>query len=214
MNLLHWLLDLLHTYSQTASLELLAFFVAIVQEIVAPIPSFPLLATIGYLARLQEYHPIGIFYIALFSAAGKTLAGVAYYYLADKTEDIASLKFGKYFNVKPGQLEAIGERFKDSFVHYLLLIILRAIPFLSSTLITIVAGLLKIPFKLFVISMYIGSFIQDSIYIYVGYTGVKLVKDHLYRFHELKSYLVWFFIAIIISLLIIFFVRQVASRWR
>ncbi len=208
MHIFHWLLSLLYTYSQTAPLEILAFFAALIQEIIAPIPSFPLLATIGYFAKIQEYLLPEILYIALLSAAGKTIAGIGYYYLADKTEDVVALKYGKYFNLKPGQLEKLGEKFGESFAHYFILIFIRAIPFLSSTIITVVSGLLKIPFKLFVISMYIGSFIQDTIYIYVGYTGIKVFKHYLKEIHSLKSMLVIALIIGAITILIYLYQRQ------
>jgi membrane protein DedA with SNARE-associated domain len=201
MNAFHWVLDLLYTYSQTAPLEILAFLAAFTQEIIAPIPSFPLLAAIGYFAKIQEYLPLGILFIAFFSAAGKTIAGIAYYYLADKAEDVVSLKYGRYFNLKPGQLESLGEKFGESFSHYLILIFIRAIPFLSSTIITVVSGLLKIPFKLFVISMFVGSFIQDSIYIYVGYTGVEVFKHYIKGIHSLKSIITIIIVCVILTLL-------------
>ena len=212
MNAFHWLINLLYAYSHTAPLEVLAFLAAFIQEIIAPIPSFPLLATIGYFAKIQEYLPPGILYIAFFSAAGKTIAGVGYYYLADRAEDIVSLKYGKYFNLKPGQLEKVGKKFGESFAHYFILIFIRAIPFLSSTIITVVSGLLKIPFKLFVISMYIGSFIQDTIYIYIGYTGIKVFKHYIKEIHNLRSITMTVVIIGIISLLVYLYLRQKSNK--
>lgn len=212
MHAFHWLINLLYAYSHTAPLEILAFFVAFTQEVIAPIPSFPLLATIGYFAKIQEYLLPEIIYIALFSATGKTIAGIAYYYLADKTEDVVSLKYGKYFNLKPGQLEKLGEKFGESFGHYFILIFIRAIPFLSSTIITVVSGLLKIPFKIFVISMYIGSFIQDTIYIYIGYTGIEVFKHYIKGMHNLRSITMTVVIIGIISLLVYLYLRQRSNK--
>lgn len=58
------------------------------------------------------------------------------------------------------------------------MIILRSLPIVPSTIISIGSGLLKINFRLFIISTLIGSFVRDIVYIYVGYTGAKVAISY------------------------------------
>lgn len=195
------IINWLHSYSLNAPLELLVFILAFIEEIIPPIPSFPFIIMIGSFAKIQEYIMPMVFIIALFSAAGKTLGGTVVYHVVDRLEDVFVAKYGKYLGIKAGQLEALGARLgKRIVVDYIVLTTLRATPLVSSALISAGCGLLKIPFRLFIISTYIGSFVRDCIYLYLGYTGVKAFNNN---FKHLKEYSVYFEYALIIFIILL-----------
>ena len=51
------------------------------------------------------------------------------------------------------------------------------VPALEKVIISVGCGLLKVRFRLFIISTFIGSIIRDFIYIYLGYKITKLFKN-------------------------------------
>jgi membrane protein DedA with SNARE-associated domain len=179
MHQLHWLFNATSHYATILPLELIAFILAFVEEIIPPIPALPMMVTLGLLARNGDYILAGLVFIALFSAAGKTLGAYVVYRVTDKLEDVFVERYGKYFGIKPGQIESFGTKLSNGWTDYLVLITLRATPLVSSTLISVGGGLIKIPLRLFLISTYIGSIIRDTIYLYIGYSGVRTFRKFM-----------------------------------
>lgn len=202
------LTQIISVLSQTLPLEAMALFIGIISEAIPPIPSFPMLVTLGAFAKAQAYSLPAIFTLALFSAAGKTLIGIFIYILVDKAEDVFIAKYGAYFNIKPGQLEAFGEKFGKRKSDYFFLTLIRSIPFLSSTIITVAAGVVRIPFKLFVTTAFFGYFIQDSLYIYIGFTGINGFRHYFDEILSLNIFIKCSIIIAVISLLVYLYLRQ------
>ncbi len=186
--------ELVTSLSENVPLEILAFIVGFLSEAIPPIPSFPLLILIGVFAKIQSYTLPAVFAIALLSATGKTLVGIFIYRLTDKAEDVFISKYGDYFNIKPGQLDKFGGKFGKRKSDYVLITLIRGIPFLSATVLTVAAGLLKIPFRLFLITAFLGSFIQDSFYLYVGFTGINVFKKYFSELGYLNIFIICLFV--------------------
>lgn len=192
--MLDLLRHLVSSLSENVPLEILAFIIGVISEAIPPIPSFPVLVLIGVFAKAQAYSVPAILFIALFSAAGKTLVGIFIYRLTDKAEDLFIAKYGNYFNIKTGQLEKFGGKFGKKNSDYILLTLIRGIPFLSATVLTVAAGLLKIPFKLFLITAFLGSFIQDSFYLYVGFAGINVFKKYFSELSYFNIFIICLFV--------------------
>jgi len=58
-----------------------------------------------------------------------------------------------------------------------LLTIFRALPIIPSSVMSVGCGLLKIRFRLFIITTLIGTIIRDSIFIYMGYSGIQILNS-------------------------------------
>lgn len=188
--------------AETVPLEILALITGFISEIIPPVPSFPILISIGVLARIQDYALPSIIIIAFFSALSKTGVGIFFYKITDKAEDVFIDKYGNYFNLKPGQLESFGDKFGKRPLDYFLITLVRGIPFLSSTLLTVAAGLIKLPLKLFVVTAFFGSLIQDSLYLYIGFSGLKGFRNYFKEHSHINIVLIGLFIISIIVTLI------------
>jgi len=92
-------IDALHQLSQIFSLPWFTFFGAMIEEVIAPIPS-PLVMTLaGSLAASEKAPWTYLGLLALIGAIGKTIGSLLIYVIADKGEDLIMGKFGKYLEL-------------------------------------------------------------------------------------------------------------------
>jgi membrane protein DedA with SNARE-associated domain len=211
MHQLHGLFAAISHYATILPLEVLAVVLAFLEEIIPPIPALPMMIMLGVLARNEGYVLPGLVLIALFSALGKTLGAFLIYRVTDKLEDVFVERYGKYFALKPGQIETLGAKLGRGWVDYVALITLRATPLISSTLISVGCGLLKIPLRLFIISTYLGSVIRDIIYLYIGYTGISTFKKFLREANEISENII---IAVIVCTILYLGYRYYIYRFK
>lgn len=179
--LINWLNHTLLPYADSVPLGPLAFILAFFEELIPPIPGFTLMLMTGSFARIQDYPLLALFSLAVFSALGKTLGAQIVYRLVDKLEDAFIAKFGSFLKIKPEQIEAFGKKLGHGAIDYIVLIALRALPMIPSTLITVGSGLIRVPQRLFIISTFIGSIIRDSIYLYIGYVGTIAFEKYFHK---------------------------------
>jgi membrane protein DedA with SNARE-associated domain len=163
--------QILISYAGHIHLAIFTPVVSFIEEVIPPIPSPSVMIAAGSIAQVQDYLIYGLVLLALLGSLGKTLGASVVYYVADKMEDILSGKIAKFIGVTHEQIEFFGSHLGRGMRDYIILIILRALPVMPSSLISVGSGLLKVNFKLFVITTLIGSAIRDFIYIYLGYAG-------------------------------------------
>lgn len=165
---------------QTAQAVPLPVFVMIggvVEEIVAPIPS-PLVATLaGGITSAQQWGFAYLLWICALATLAKTAAAWLFYFLGDKLEDIAVPRFGKYIGVSHADLEHFGAHFKGTRKDDLILLILRAIPVMPSTPISVLCGILKINLRTFFFATYVGFYIRNLTFMWLGYSGLAAMES-------------------------------------
>jgi len=193
-------------YAHSIPLELFTFISTFIEEMLPPIPAPSVITIAGAVAKVQDYSPYFLIILALIGTIGKTSGAIIIYKVVDKLEDVFVSKFGKYFNIEEDKLEAIGKRISGSEKSYLILITLRAIPLFPSTLISVSCGLLKIPFKLFVISTFIGSFIRNLAYVYIGFGSIKIFDSILSTPMNILTIRIFLILALLSAF--IYFYRQ------
>lgn len=167
---------ILLSYIEHIHLAIFAPVASFIEEIIPPIPSPSIMIATGYIAQIQGYLFYSLIILAVLGAIGKTIGAGVVYYVSDKVEDFLSGKIAKFIGVTHKQIESLGARLSKDWRDYMVLVVLRATPVIPSSLISVGCGLLKIRFKLFVITTFLGSIIRDFIYIYIGYTGTKVVR--------------------------------------
>jgi membrane protein DedA with SNARE-associated domain len=207
-----WLESVLYPYALTIPIELLIFFFSILEEIIPPIPAFPVMIMAGSFSQMQGYLLPTILWLALVAAVGKTIGAVIIYRVVDKMEDVFVQKFGNYFDLTPGALENFGKRISRGKYDYVFLTVARAIPFIPSTILTVGGGLLKIPLQVYVISTFIGTFIRDCFYLYAGYFGAEAFVIYLKNSETIGKYIEWPIIIGVICLLLYLFIRKRAKK--
>lgn len=165
-----------HT-AQSVPLPIFVMVGGIIEEILAPIPS-PLVSVLaGSITKAQQLGVPYLLWICVLSTFAKTIGAWIFYFLGDKFEDIAIPRFGKYIGVSHADLEHFGGHFNGTKKDDFILLIIRAIPVMPSTPISLLCGLLKINMRTFLIATYIGFYIRNLFFMVIGYTGLSAAED-------------------------------------
>ena len=153
--------------------ELIVFFGSIIEEIFPPLPS-PLLLIITKIATYNQKFTVPyILLLTSIATFGKTVGSFFIYFLADRTEDLVTSRFGKWLNISHKSVENIGRRFNGSWKDIFILIFLRAIPIIPTTPLSFVCGIIKLNIRTFIVSAFIGSFIRIFLLLYLGVAAYR-----------------------------------------
>jgi membrane protein DedA with SNARE-associated domain len=194
-------------------LALFAPLASFIEELIPPIPSPAVMIITGSMAHVQEYLLPGMIILVLLGAFGKTLGACVAYFISDKVEDFLAGGITRVLGITHEQIEAFGARLSRSWKDYFILFILRALPIIPSTLLSIGGGLLKIDFKMFVISTFLGSIVRDSIYVYVGYAATTaFIKIFIENASGIESSVQIIAAVVIVALLGYLYYRQKKAR--
>ena len=170
-NVVAWLLQV----SQSVPLPLFVMVGGVVEEIVAPIPS-PLVSTLaGSITASQGLGIAYLLWICALSTLAKTAGAWIFFFLGDKLEDLFVPRFGRYIGVRHEDLERFGSRFTGKKADVIVLTLLRSIPVMPSTPISVVCGVLKIRLSTFLIATYVGFYVRNLCFLLLGYTGLSAV---------------------------------------
>jgi len=166
------IISLIKTLAYTIPLDVFAFIGSFMEEIIAPIPSPLVMITAGTLAHTQNHTLLYLFWLALAASFGKTIASWLYYVLADKTEDLILTRFGKFIGVSHNEIESIGKHFNGTWRDDVVLLVVRALPIMPTSLVSVVCGFIKLNMRTYIQSTFIGYFIRSFIFLYIGYIGI------------------------------------------
>ncbi|MEI8096683.1 MAG: VTT domain-containing protein [Candidatus Moraniibacteriota bacterium] len=197
------------SYATTVPLPLFVFISCLVEEIVSPlIPAVLVMGTVGSLAFLHGDTVWYLFLLAFIGDLGKTLGAWFYYFVGDRLEHIFIGPMTKYFGIKRENIENIGKRFtghhwKDGGALFLL----RVIPF-PTTPVSLACGIIKMDMRVFLLATYVGNFIKDLTYLYVGYAGLASLRLLWRGTHRIQFNMELIVILVIISSLLFLFFHQ------
>jgi len=172
MNFVNQIMAYLEGLAQNIPLELFSILGTIIEEIIAPIPSPFVMTATGSIAQAQNKALGYLIIIAILGAFGRVIGASFLYFLADFGEDLVVGKLGKFVGLSHEQVEKIGSRFSGTAKDYLTLFILRSIPVIPSSPISLVCGLVKLNFKIFAVGTFFGSIVRNSFFLYLGFTGL------------------------------------------
>jgi len=171
------ILALLMNFANTVPLPIFVIVGAIAEEIIAIIPSPFVPLTAGSMAISQNKTVLYLLFLAFIGACAKTCASSLMYWLADKLEDVITKgKIGKLLGLESDDIERYGKMFSKGKKDDILLVILRALPFVPTLPVTIVAGLIKMDFKTFFVSTLIGIFFRNAFYLLAAFYGLKQLQ--------------------------------------
>lgn len=171
----NWLQLIFTTSAQVVPIEFLVFIASIIEEIIPPIPAFPITILAGNLADIQGYSLLGLFIMAVIGALGKTIGATVVYFATIEIETIAIKKYGAYFKITEADLAQFGTKFGNGAKDYFILTTLRAIPIIPSALTTVGSAIIHLPITIYIVSTLIGSIIRYGIYLYAGYISADLL---------------------------------------
>lgn len=194
--------------SDKVPLELFVFVGALLEEVVAPIPSMLVMTTAGFLSQAQGHTVFFLFWLIFIGNLGKILGSLGWYVVGDKVEDVVVGRFGKFFGLTHEDIERVGKRFtgrvwQDGAIIFLL----RAIPFFPSLAVSLACGVIKIELKTFVIASYCGNAVKDTAYIMIGYFGAQAFRMLLLEMERVRFGL-GFLIGLVVLIVLIFGYRE------
>lgn len=171
-NIIEYFTHLLQSVANFVPLPVFAFVGALVEEVIAPIPSPLVMTFTGSLAAANSASLFYIFVLALIGSVGKTLGSWIVYVVTDKAEDIVVGKFGKFIGVSHKQIEQIGSLLNNGIRDDVILFLLRAIPIIPTAPVSVICGVIKLNMRTYLVSTFFGTLVRNMIYLYLGYTGV------------------------------------------
>ena len=69
-------------------------------------------------------------------------------------------------------MENIGKHFNGTWKDDVILLVLRSLPIMPTSLVSVVCGFIKLNMRTYLQSTFIGYFIRSFIFLYIGYTGM------------------------------------------
>lgn len=165
-----WLLG----FSEAVSVELFVMVGGFLEELIAPIPSPLVLGTAGTMAEVAGNGLWYLLWIAVVASVAKLVASLILYFVVDKFEDIFMGKFGRFFGVSHEDIEKMGAKLGESFWRsFGVLFIFRSLPVVSSAVVSVMSGFLKVDLKSYVVATFFGNIIRNLFFIMVGYYGLE-----------------------------------------
>jgi membrane protein DedA with SNARE-associated domain len=176
-DVVNYLINLLTDFAKLVPLPFFTFFGAMIEEIIAPIPS-PLVMTLaGSLAFAAGNNWIYLFFLAILGSVGKTIGSYVIYVISDKAEDVIISKFGKFIGVSADDVEKISARLNSGTRDDIVLFLLRAIPIIPTAPVSVVCGLIKTKLKTYLLATFFGTAVRNIFYLYLGFTSVNAIES-------------------------------------
>lgn len=166
----NWLVGL----ADVVSIEVFVMVGGFLEELIAPIPSPLVLGTAGTLSEVSGQAVWYLVWIAVVASVAKLIASIILYFVVDKFEDIFMGKFGRFFGVSHDDVEKIGAKLGESFWRsFGVLFVLRSLPVVSSAVVSVVSGFVKVNFKSYVVATFFGNIVRNLFFILLGYYGLE-----------------------------------------
>lgn len=179
MDIFNQILSWLETLGQQIPLPLFVIIGGFIEEVVAPIPSPFVMMLAGSIGETQNFTILALLGIATLGALGKAAGAWLLYVIGDKAEDFALGKFGKFIGVSSNEVQSIGKYFKGGAKDWIIMIVMRAIPVMPTSPLSLIAGVIKIDLKPYLIGGFIGTVIRNFFFIYLGYQGLHTASNLL-----------------------------------
>lgn len=155
-------------------LPIFMFLGSIAEEIIAIIPSPFVPLTAGSLAVAQAQPVSFLILLAVIGAVAKTLASLFTYWIADKLEDVLTGgKLDKFLGLDSTDLERYGKLLNKGTKDEWVVVLLRALPFVPTLPVSVVAGLIKMNVRSFIWATGLGILLRNAFYLFVAFYGAK-----------------------------------------
>jgi membrane protein DedA with SNARE-associated domain len=162
----------LRSLAHRIPIDLFVLIGSFIEEVISPIPSPVVMFTSGVIAAEQGAGQVALLWLAVVSSIGKTAGCGILYIIIDKLEDTVMPYIGRYFGVTHAHVEAVGKRLDKGPWGIITLTFLRAIPIVPSLPLNVACGVIRFPFKHFIIATFIGSVARGWMFLYVGHAGL------------------------------------------
>jgi membrane protein DedA with SNARE-associated domain len=195
-------------YAQKVPLELFVFGGAMVEEILAPIPS-PIVMTLGgSIALAQNFPWVMLLWLALIGAVGKTLGSWLVYFVSDIAEDIVVGKFGKFLGVSHKEIENIGKYFYGDWRDDVIILLARALPIMPTAPVSIACGVIKVNLRSYLVGTFFGTYFRNVMYLWLGFAGLASFVSIMAGLDTAESVIQMLMVALLLVILAIVYYRR------
>ncbi len=183
------LTDKLLELAQYVPVELYTLIASFTEEIIAPIPSPIVMTVAGSLAAAQGKPAIYLLALACISAFSKSVGSMIIYVVGDKSEDWLTKKFGWLLGVSHDDITKLGTKFNRGYRDFIVIFFARAIPVVPTAAVSVMAGILRLNFKSYIVASFLGFIFRSLIYLYVGFVGIETYEAMMGGADNIESYL-------------------------
>jgi len=176
MSIITDLTNLLTAISTKVPIPGFVFIGALVEEIIAPIPSPLIMTAAGSLAGAAGKSVVYLGLLAVIGAVAKTLGSWVIYIIGDKLEDVLLGKFGRLLGVSHKEVERMGSFLSRGKRDGVVMFFLRAIPIVPTAPVSLAAGLIKLRLRTYLTATLLGTAVRNVLYLYVGYAGLTTLE--------------------------------------
>lgn len=165
------------------------FFLSLIEEIVAPVPSALALMAAGFFLIPQGL-PFGdivlpaLLQVILPASVGLTLGSLFIYSVAYLGGKPLIIRWGKLFGITWEKLERAEARFTKGGADEAIIFVLRAVPVTPNFLISAVCGLVRYPVKEFIALTFFGGVVRA---ILMGFLGWSVGAAYIQYATQLSS---------------------------
>lgn len=194
------LLAFLETIAASINLETFVVVGAFLEEVIAPIPSPFVMSFAAVFAQSQQYSIAQLVIVLILASLAKTVSSSLVYFVSAKFGDFLVKHFGKYLGLMPDHVEKLNKVLAEAKWGGFLLFLARAIPIVPTSPVSLIAGVVRYPFKVFVLATFFGIFVRNTFFLMVAYLGWEQMKHFLYSLLD-KPVLLIVSLAIIVGVL-------------
>lgn len=180
---------------------------AMVEEVLAPIPSPFVMMLGGSIAASQENTMWFLLWLAFVGALSKTLGSFIIYVIADKAEDVMIDKFGKFLGISSEETEGLGKFLNGGKKQAWVIFLMRALPIMPTAPVSVIAGVIKIDLKQYLFGTFTGLILRNLIYLYIGYTSIGALESFSEGFDSLEK-IGYFILSIIAGIALLWMYRK------
>ena len=174
--MIDYLIELLKKFAEIVPLPIFTFLGALVEEVIAPIPSPVVMTLAGSFAAAEQQSILYLVFLAFVGTIGKTIGMFIVYIVSRTFENVVTNKFGKFIGITDKQVEKISAKLGKGWKDNVALFLLRAAPIVPTAPVSIVAGLLRLDLRTYLLSSAAGVFVRNVFYLYLGYTSVGALE--------------------------------------
>lgn len=197
------------TMSETVPVELFVLIGGFLEELIAPIPSPLVLGTAGTLIEVAGNGWVYMVWIAVIASVAKLIASLILYVLVDKFEDVFMDKFGKFLGVSHADVEGLGEKLEESpWVNFGVLFGLRALPVMSSAVVSVMSGFVKVDLKIYALATFLGNILRNLFFIGLGFYGLESASGLMDGMNSIESIMKLLAVATVIGGFLYFRLRK------
>lgn len=212
---MHWLSAFelaIRDLAEALPLDLFVGVAAFIEEFFPPIPVSLVGTLAGSVALARGETWVFIVGLAVVASLSKTLASWILYLLGDRLEDVLLHRYGKYLGITHEQAERFGARFSGGWRDDAILLILRIVPIVPTTPLSLAAGAVKIDRRAFLWTTLVGLFFRNLIFLGIGFGGWAAIREIVLSIEQSYLTLVILISAVCLGALTILLFRRLRNR--